>query len=162
MKPPIITLSPVCTKARVLMLPRLVAPVVITSSIFASAFGTYSVESSGPTVTLRGKESFENAGTVCITVGAAGLLTSMIATLAVQGGTPGGGVEFLHSLPVCQNRLEFATANRVSLLNNPRPTGAVPWVSPYPTNALFGEDDTSAEVPVDVEYVSDPDEDPDP
>lgn len=25
------------------------------------------------------------------------------------------------------------------------PTGAVPWVSPYPTNALFGEADTSAE-----------------
>src|SRR6266536_2064718 len=143
MKPPIITLSPVCTKARVLMLPRLVAPVVITSSIFASAFGTYSVESSGPTVTLRGKESFENAGTVCITVGSAGLLTSMIATLAVQGGTPGGG--FWHSLPVLLNRLEFATASRVSLLNNPRPTGAVPWVSPYPTNALFGEADTSAE-----------------
>lgn len=67
----------------------------------------------------------------------------MIATLAVQGGTPRGG--FWHSLPVLLNRLEFATANRVSLLNNAMPTGAVPWVSPYPTNALFGEADTNSE-----------------
>ena len=43
----------------------------------------------GPTVTLRGKASFAYAGIVCITAGLAGLLTSMIATLAVQGGTPG-------------------------------------------------------------------------
>src|SRR4030095_1000935 len=69
----------------------------------------------------------------------------MIATLAVRGGTPGGGVGCWHSLPVFQNRLEFATASRVSLLNNPRPTGAVPWVSPYPRNALFGEADPTAE-----------------
>ena len=33
--------------------------VVITSRKFVSEFGTYRVESSGPNVTLRGKESFE-------------------------------------------------------------------------------------------------------
>ena len=80
---------------------------MITSSCCASAFGTYSVESSGPTVTLRGKASFAYAGIVSITAGSAGLLTSMIATLAVQGGRPGGG--FRHSLPVLSKRLEFAT-----------------------------------------------------
>ena len=39
--------------------------VVITCRTFASAFGTYRVEPSGPTVTSRGKELTEYAGTVC-------------------------------------------------------------------------------------------------
>ena len=63
------------------------ALVVITSSIFAFAFGTYSVESSGPTVTLRGKSGefgLLGFGMICWMVGAPGVLTSKIATLAVQ------------------------------------------------------------------------------
>src|SRR6266542_6685347 len=83
--------------------------VSITSRRFASAFGTYSVEPSGPSVTLRGKASCA-FGIICWMVGAAGLLTSKIATLAVQ--FSGCATHSLLRL----KRLEFATASRVSLL----------------------------------------------
>ena len=100
---------------------------MITSRILASAFGTYRVESSGPTVTWK--------GIICIRGNS--LFYGRLRWVANVRDRHVGGARwhtrggFRHSLPVSLNRLEFARAS-VSLLNNPTPTGAVPWVSPYP------------------------------